>query len=57
LEIETGGPPAPRRSAGCPYESLTGPSGSIKGIGRLWWIAVSFGADGKPDGKWKRDER
>ena len=38
------------------YESLTGPSGSIKGIGRLWEITVSFAADGKPDVKWKRAE-
>jgi hypothetical protein len=37
------------------YES-THPDGSIKGVGRLWEITVSFGADGKPDVKWKRAE-
>ena len=38
------------------YESPTGPSGSIKGIERLWKITVSFGADGKPAVQWKRTE-
>jgi hypothetical protein len=38
------------------YRSLH-PDGTITDVGRLWEITVTFAADGKPDVKWKRDDR
>ena len=38
------------------YRALR-PDKTITDVGRLWEITVTFAADGKPDVKWKRDDR